>query len=640
MGIIKFVTKFGKGVRGGDTPAQIFIGCFLGIFVGMIPGLNLFSVVGLFLLFFLNFNKGFGVLGIAIGKILCLALAPVTFNIGFFIVHEMGMESFFRSLAVTPFTALMDFQIYCLVGGLPFAIVIGILYAWRMTKLIIWLRDGIRGTGERSERMKRLAANKIVRGLLWLAFGPEKKPSDEEAAKKKKVKPIRTKAIVVCVLVVVLVALAQWAVSGSFLGDSIKEHVGKAVGAEVNVASANLSLLAGRMEIDGLQVTDPENPTHNMISADKLVGDLGFMGFAAKRLVVDELTISGLGFNQLRKSPGEVYKDVKKDPEKKEKTLSQYFENREQVEKYLNNLKKLKEYLDKISAVKERLSRPASAEEKKSLKDELLGQNERYIVLFAKRILEGKASFLIRNLNIDKITVGEGSKIYSIIGEGLSDHPESLPTPMKITVADNAGLLISTVFNFVADGPGHHVKIKVPNVVVGDAVKLTSKVPINIEQANADIEADGYFSEKGINLPVTIRLTNLNAKGRGKGVLGLDSGSTSEMFSSIKELTITLRLTGDINNPSVEIDSEKILADLKKELVKAGKAALADRVNKELEKFGGDILKDGKLGIPKGLPKVDSLFKLPTTPGKTPKETDKKKVPASKPADLLKKLGF
>ena len=157
MGLRKLVRKMGKAIRGGVSPAQIFTGCFLGFLVGMLPGINLIVVAGLFLLFFLSVNRSLALLGIALGKALCLALAPVTFAVGYFLIHESGLEGLFRAASSAPVLALMNLHVYCVTGGLPFALVLGIVFGWLVKKPIGGVRLGIVEASKRSEKMERLA---------------------------------------------------------------------------------------------------------------------------------------------------------------------------------------------------------------------------------------------------------------------------------------------------------------------------------------------------------------------------------------------------------------------------------------------------------------------------------------------------
>jgi hypothetical protein len=90
---------------------------------------------------------------------------------------------------------------------------------------------------------------------------------------------------------------------------------------------------------------------------------------------------------------------------------------------------------------------------------------------------------------------------------------------------------------------------------------------------------------------VDIAISNLRAKGQGKGVLGLGSKTTSEAFGALTDLKTTIRVIGPAGEPRLLFDVKGLTDELKKALVKAGK----DRLIKEIDDRLGEKL-DEKLG--------------------------------------------
>ncbi|MGB2938276.1 MAG: hypothetical protein WBD05_08810, partial [Phycisphaerae bacterium] len=174
MNPIKLIRKLGKALRGGSKFREIFLAVLLGFAVGMIPGVNLTLLLCIILLLLLNTNGGLAVLAFAIGKICCLALAAVTFQIGYFLMHTVGLIGLVRALADTPVLALLDLHVYSLLGALPIIVLVGGGMAWAVGALIAKAQAGIVSAGEQSEKFRKVAENKFVRFLLWLAFGRRK----------------------------------------------------------------------------------------------------------------------------------------------------------------------------------------------------------------------------------------------------------------------------------------------------------------------------------------------------------------------------------------------------------------------------------------------------------------------------------
>ena len=124
----KIIRKIGKMLRGGAGKKEIFTGALLGVLIGFNPTLSLTLFLAILITLLLNANIGFTMLGVALGKVLGLALSVVTFHTGYFIIHGMGLESLFTTWVNAPVLALMDLNVYSMIGSLPFALVTGIAF--------------------------------------------------------------------------------------------------------------------------------------------------------------------------------------------------------------------------------------------------------------------------------------------------------------------------------------------------------------------------------------------------------------------------------------------------------------------------------------------------------------------------------
>ncbi len=82
MNPLKLFRKFIKMVRGGAAPWQIVVSCLLGVILGMMPGFNALVLVGLVIFALLNLSLGLMLIGVVVGKALCLAMAPVSLRAG------------------------------------------------------------------------------------------------------------------------------------------------------------------------------------------------------------------------------------------------------------------------------------------------------------------------------------------------------------------------------------------------------------------------------------------------------------------------------------------------------------------------------------------------------------------------------
>jgi len=85
-----------------------------------------------------------------------------------------------------------------------------------------------------------------------------------------------------------------------------------------------------------------------------------------------------------------------------------------------------------------------------------------------------------------------------------------------------------------------------------------------------------------------VSLKDLQAKGTGKGVLGLGAEQTSQVMDVLKELTTTIRVVGTPTDPHLVFDAKGLTKEFQAALVKAGKDRLAGELNKQLDKQLGD----------------------------------------------------
>lgn len=94
------------------------------------------------------------------------------------------------------------------------------------------------------------------------------------------------------------------------LDKSLKFGLTKALeiagGAEVNVASLNLSILDGSLKIEDIEITDPSKPEYNLVSIGDLTFDLSSSGLLKLKFIVEEANILDIVFSGKREKAGWV----------------------------------------------------------------------------------------------------------------------------------------------------------------------------------------------------------------------------------------------------------------------------------------------------------------------------------------------
>ena len=429
MNPIKLIRKLVKALRGGATFRQMFLAIVLGFAAGMIPGVNLTLIACIVLLLILNTNGGLAVMGYLVGKALCLLLAPVTFEIGYFLIHSAGLMALIQTLADTPVLALLDLHVYCLLGALPLIVVLGGGMGLALGTLIMKARAGLAAAGDRSEKARKVADNLAVRMLLRIAFSRQKGTMAEMAEKSS---PIFLKGRLIAGLVVIAsILVGQYLFLDRLARKGLEAAIAEAGGAEVNVRRADLSLLTGHLVIEGLQVTDAGRPTHNLVQADRIVTDVSIEDLLARRLVVDAVACEKMRTDAQRDGPGEVYRERPATEEDKERwkidiggigKIKEYYD---QAKKLHERIQKLKDYLQN--------EEPQTAEgppDKERLKEE--ARLRGYLRLSAKDYLAKRPTWVIRHAKVGGVEVAKGLPGITVEARELSSHPSLHPEKMEL----------------------------------------------------------------------------------------------------------------------------------------------------------------------------------------------------------------
>ena len=624
MNPLKLFRKFIKMVRGGAAPWQIVVSCLLGVMLGMIPGFNALVLVGLVIFALLNLSLGLMLIGVVIGKALCLALAPVTFEIGYVIIHSIGMEGVFAAAYQTPLVALMGLDVYCLVGGLPVAIIVGGILGWLIARTIKLVRIGSIAAGAKSAKVQKISSNFIVRILLRILFGKQKKSMAEMLAARHPV--IRKAGVVLLAIIVGLVVVLEVVFLDRIAQSALVGGLEASVGAEVNVKTVDLSLTGGRFDLDGLQITDPDKPTHNMVNINKLTTDISIADLLTRRIVIEELVIGEMINGAKRDKPGKVSREPQREEEKDTPfTLSDYFEHKDQILEYLAKIKDYLENQDKKR--KDRTER--TPEETRERVDEMAA-NRGYLKVSAASLLTERPLITIRSIRIEKLPIPvENIGACTVDIKEMSSDLALNEKPMTLSVKSvKTKFDVFAMLDFVNAGALHTLNVNAPNLPVA-AMGITDKCPLDISEALADLKFKGKFNRNKLAFPIELKLHGMKAAASGdRPILGLDAKTADEMFKNVDNMMLAADIRGPVASPEVHVNVGKTVAGLKDALIAAGKTALANKATEHLKKF-----------LPSGLP-IDpgSILKDPGAILKDPGAIIKK-LPTSNPLDLLKGKG-
>jgi uncharacterized protein (TIGR03546 family) len=330
--------------RGSVSPVMIFISITLGFWFGLIPDFAGIHVAVLVLVFLLNVHLGLFLLSAGLGKALCFAAAPVLYHIGMAV--QDNLSGVLNVLASVPIIGLTDFSRYSVAGALVVGPIIGAVAGLLMARSVIGFRRALLKFEEGSEKFKKWYSNRWVRILDRVLVG--KRTKDAKALFSAKTKIIRKAGVAIAVVILGGSAAAMYVVKDGMVKDYAVRAMTKANGAEVNLESIDLSLLGGRVGAAGIQVTDANKPENNQVAIDKIAADASVYDLLLGRLILENVEVSNVRFDQKRAKPGEVVVAPVEEPEPFDPCeYTTTPADIAKLEKYFKDAKALKEKLQK-----------------------------------------------------------------------------------------------------------------------------------------------------------------------------------------------------------------------------------------------------------------------------------------------------
>jgi uncharacterized protein (TIGR03546 family) len=582
MIFLLFICKILAIFRGSVSPVMIFISIMLGFWFGLVPDFAGFHVAVIALVFVLNVHLGLFLLSAALGKGLCFAAAPVLYHIG--VVVQDNLSGLLNALASVPVIGLTDFSRYAVAGALVVGPVIGAVAGLLMARSVIGFRRALLKFEEGSERFKKWYSNRWIRILDRVLIG--KRTKDAKSLFTAKTKIIRKAGVAVAVLILGGSAVAMHFVKDNLVKDYAAKTMTKANGAEVNLENLDLSL-GGSVSVTGIQVTDPNKPANNQVAIDKIAADASIYDLLLGRLVMQNVEVSNVRFDEKRAAPGEVVEKPAEEPEPFdpcEYTVT--LEDIAKLDKYFKDAKALKEKLEKARKWLPKSEEQAEAEAEPEAEPE---KHLEYLVARAPAAVSPR--LMAQRILVEKVLVP--SNLFGnsdVLMENISNAPQAANLPVTFAMKSNeTGANLKVKFDYSTDDP-------VPKVA-GDfndldlsrlKSSLSSDSGLTFNSGTASGTFNGIVTDRSIDLTIILSVRNMDAEPQGGELLGLDPKIASEALSALDNVDTRIRVVGPITEPRLVFDVKGLQEAFKKAAVEAGKERLGEEIDRQIEKNLGD----------------------------------------------------
>lgn len=112
----------------------------------------------------------------------------------------------------------------------------------------------------------------------------------------------------VTLAIIVLIFLVYFFFANTIIKHIAEQEIGNAHGAQANIGAVAHTLFPLTLTIDAIEITDAHAPKFNQIQVGQVKADVAFIPLLSQKIILDNVLIDQVSFNQQRTSVGEVYR--------------------------------------------------------------------------------------------------------------------------------------------------------------------------------------------------------------------------------------------------------------------------------------------------------------------------------------------
>jgi len=284
--MFNFIRKLFKALNSSGKSWQLSAAIVLAMFTGFLPTNTLILLDILFIALVLNINFGLFLLFSVIFSGVGYLFDPLFESIGYAVLTNESLNGFFTSLYNSAIFRWSSFNYTLVTGSLVVSSVLALPMLLILNRLVRIYRVQI---GEKLNEWKLTRWMKLFNEeaknsslFRWWGLGVFGGLA----------------AFIIVIAVFVFDPLARIA---------LEKSLSYALKTEVDIESFRSSLSDLEIEIKGIEVSDKDKLTHNVVQIDALSFDLGFSALMEKKAMIEHLNLSALAFDTQRDKPAEAY---------------------------------------------------------------------------------------------------------------------------------------------------------------------------------------------------------------------------------------------------------------------------------------------------------------------------------------------
>ena len=575
-----------KLLKGGLSPAHVWISVVSGVLLGMIPdyaaSAGLVAVLVLCSLL-IRVNAGLFALSLIVSKTVLLLSLPWLFDLGQAALYG-STSGALLTLSQLPVLAWFGFERYATVGALFVGVPLSLVVALVVNRGVQTMRQA-GASLDSNPKFDAFAQSLVGRVSLNLMLGKSAKDGLGSALSNP-VPLLRWKEGIVAALLIALLATGVWQWAKSDLKSAVMPVLERANGATVDVDGLSLNLWTGTLDVTGLALADPSDLSLNSFAAAELRISVSSLALLSKRIVVNEVSTTDATYGMARETPGQLVGPLIEPPAISAPSAEDLGGYVKEADQWLDRLKQVQSWLKQwdgtIPSGSDATPEVGSPSYEEWLQEQIAQSG--YIKQSFAPIEDGFWSVVAKKVSMDSLRIAAfGDKELTLLAENLASNPKQLALSPRIEMTskdESLGVLVQ--LNELSGTGANRLNISADDLDAESTLSsLKSSISKQITGGQIAVNVDGEFRYAGdgeLNLDLLAALRDAELTVRRRNV-------------PVEELRVPVKIQGSFNTPKIRVENKAIEDQLKNLAEGALKDEAKSRVEDKVKDKLGDLFK-------------------------------------------------